>query len=123
MPALMTEQQYRQMLSNRSRRSIPLFASGTVDALLSAAARDARKRELAEEAWRAITPPEWSEQAYVASLREGMLIVEAGSAAVRERIRRQAGTLQRQLKVRVPGLIGLRVTAPGDDDGPREEVD
>jgi hypothetical protein len=119
----MTEAQYRQMLANRARRSVALFAGGAADGLLRRASREAKRRSTAEEAWNSVVAVEIAEQSAVASYRDGALLIEAASAVVRERIRRQAGTMLRQLKARVPGLVSLRIAAPGEDDGPREEVD
>lgn len=119
----MNERQYRQMLSNRARRSVALYSGGAADGMLRTAARDVKRKNAAQEIWHAIAAPEWAGGAAVASMRDGTLIVEAASAALRERIRRQAGTLLRQLKDRVPGLVALRIAAPDEDAGPREEVD
>lgn len=119
----MTEAQYRQMLKNRTRRTLALFAAGAADGLLRTASRDAKRRRGADEAWNLVTADEWAGQTSVASMQDGTLIVEASSAVVRERIRRQSGTLLRQLKARVPGLAALRIVAPAECQEPREEVD
>jgi hypothetical protein len=119
----MNERQYRQVLSNRARRSAALYSGGAADGMLRAAARDVKRKNAAAEVWQALAAPEWAGQAAVVSMRDGTLIVEVPSAVLRERIRRQAGTLTRQLKDRVPGMVALRIAAPNEDAGPREEVD
>ena len=104
-----TENQYRRMLANGAVRSQRLFETASCATVLRNAARSVRQHEAVQTAWRALAEPEWLNCARVASMVDGVATIECDDSVQRELIRRQAGGLLRDMKLKVKALRGLRI--------------
>ena len=107
----MTRRQYRQLLHNARRRPLtPLFGGATDSRVLRTAARRVRRRELVERALAGILRREWLDVTRVDAVERDTVVLVVSDRAVREQLRRQAPSLQRQLGQRIPGVRLLRVS-------------
>jgi len=109
------EAQYRRTLENQrgTRWSVESLQL-VVPAVVERAAGALRRRRRAQDAWERIASPEWLRLTEVESVEGGVVVVAVRGTAHYDVLRRQAGSLGRQLAELAPGTSGVRFVAAGD---------
>lgn len=111
----MGEAQYERTLENRRGAGWSAETlQPVVPAVIERAAGALRRRRRAQDAWERIANPEWLTLAEVESVERGVVVVAVRGTAYYDVLRRQAGSLGRQLAQLAPGTSGVRFVAAGD---------
>ena len=110
----MGEAQYRRTLKNQHGAEWSQEILQTVvPAVVERAAGALRRRRRAQNAWEQIANPEWLRLTEVESVEGGVVMVAVRGTAQYDILRRQAGSLGRQLAELAPGTSGVRFVAAG----------
>ena len=103
------ERQYRQTLANQRRR--PLSTAGSspvVGRLVAGAARNARRLDEIEEAWRTVAEPEWLERSRIEGLTAGEVRVVVGDKSLHYQLSRMSERLARAMASVSPSVKSMR---------------
>jgi hypothetical protein len=112
----MTERQYKQTLTNRSRPGPPpLFETKSARRVLQRAVERARLYQAATEVWNRIADPHWLPYTSVEVIKDGALLLRVGSPVVAAELRPRMAELMRRMIGSTAGARELRfVTGPGE---------
>ena len=113
----MTGRQYQQLRENRRPRDARcVFGEGGERfGFLREAARSVKRRAQAQRIIEQTFPAGWLAEIRIESFEQGKLLIAVNNPAIRERIRRQTPSLERQMIHGIPGLRQLRVSLVGGE--------